>query len=75
MDARSLPGTRNQPWPCRVGALRRKVSEIAAGAHFSVALMAAGSLYTWGAGDQGQLGHGVFAEGQACYLYHHTHGS
>ena len=29
-----LGGTRNRPWPTRVTGLRRKVSEVAAGAHF-----------------------------------------
>ena len=38
------------------GLLRRKVAEIAAGGHHTMALVVAGSLYTWGSGDQLGLG-------------------
>ena len=41
------------------GLLRRKVAEIAAGGHHTLALVVAGSLYTWGSGEQ--LGLGAYA--------------
>ena len=44
--------------PRRVESLRRTVVEVACGAYHSVALVNAGSLYTWGSGKQ--LGLGVF---------------
>ena len=44
--------------PRKVQTLKRTVVEIAAGAHHSVALVNAGSVYVWGAGKQ--LGLGVF---------------
>ena len=40
------------------GLLRRKVAEIASGGHHSLALVVAGSLYSWGSGPQ--LGLGVY---------------
>ena len=44
--------------PRRVENIRRTVVEVACGAYHSVALVNAGSLYTWGSGKQ--LGLGVF---------------
>ena len=47
------------PQPRIVSSLvRRKVAEIAAGSHHTMALVVAGSLYTWGSGEQ--LGLGVY---------------
>jgi alpha-tubulin suppressor-like RCC1 family protein len=40
------------------GIMRRKVAEISVGGHHTMALVVAGSLYTWGSGEQ--LGLGVF---------------
>ena len=45
--------------PRPVDGLKRRVAEIACGAHHSVALVVAGSVYTWGSGKQ--LGLGVFS--------------
>jgi myosin heavy subunit/alpha-tubulin suppressor-like RCC1 family protein len=54
-------GTRsNVHYPQKVEGLRRRVCEVSAGAHHSVALVMAGSVYTWGSGAQ--LGLGVFAD-------------
>ena len=48
------------PQPRMVQALmRRKVAEVCAGGHHTLALVVAGSLYTWGSGEQ--LGLGVYA--------------
>lgn len=39
--------------------LLSKVTKISCGENFSAALTSDGKLYTWGYGDEGQLGHGM----------------
>ena len=45
--------------PRRIVALSRtSICSVAAGHHFSLAISCEGSLFSWGCGQQGQLGHG-----------------
>ena len=44
--------------PIWIKGIRRRVAEVAAGAHHSLALVVAGSVFSWGSGPQ--LGTGVF---------------
>ena len=55
--------TANQPRPKRVAVLakERVVVDVAAGAHHSLSLTAEGSLFSFGRGEHGQLGHGDWA--------------
>eukprot|EP00937_MAST-01D_sp_MAST-1D-sp2_P006793 g6793.t1 len=50
---------RYQRAPLRVAALQQRVVAVAAGEFHAAALGADGSLYTWGQGKEGQLGHGT----------------
>jgi len=54
------------------GLERRKVLKISThvdGSHY-LALMSDGSVYSWGCGDSGQLGHGNF---RLCFLCVYLH--
>lgn len=53
------------PEPRRVGALRARVIAVAAASKHSVAVTAAGEIYTWGSNALGQLGYGTFDSGSS----------
>ena len=44
--------------PTRVEGLQERVHSVAAGSGHSLAITTSGALYSWGAGAEGQLGHG-----------------
>jgi len=52
--------------PVRVGSLRSSVVGVAAGDEHSVALTAAGAVWTWGRNDSGQLGIGSSSGPSTC---------
>eukprot|EP00884_Botryococcus_braunii_P015207 jgi/Botrbrau1/236/Bobra.0022s0212.1 len=55
-----------EPLPRRISALSgEKVVKLAAGANHSLAVSAGGELLSWGAGDQGCLGHGAPVRGHS----------
>lgn len=54
-----------QPEPRRVAALRCRVVAIAAANKHSVAVTAAGEVYSWGSNCLGQLGYGTFDSGSS----------
>ncbi|KAL4535240.1 hypothetical protein Ndes2437A_g05967 [Nannochloris sp. 'desiccata'] len=54
-----------QPEPRRVSALRSRVIAIAAANKHSVAVTAAGEVYSWGSNCLGQLGYGTFDSGSS----------
>lgn len=54
-----------QPEPRRVSALRSQVIAIAAANKHSVAVTAAGEVYSWGSNCLGQLGYGTFDSGSS----------
>ncbi len=54
-----------QPEPRRVSALRSRVIAVAAANKHSVAVTAAGEVYSWGSNSLGQLGYGTFDSGSS----------
>ncbi len=54
-----------QPEPRRVSALRSRVIAVAAANKHSVAVTAAGEIYSWGNNSLGQLGYGTFDSGSS----------
>ncbi|TPX64449.1 hypothetical protein SpCBS45565_g05868 [Spizellomyces sp. 'palustris'] len=55
------PGIEIQPRPRLVKELPKHVVQIAAGNNHLVAITKEGKMYTWGVGEQGQLGHKVIS--------------
>ena len=52
----------HQPQPKRVAALaKERVVSVAAGNYHSLALTVEGALFSFGSGEEGQLGHGDWA--------------